>query len=389
MNEKIVVIDCIRTPMGKAKNGAFRNQRAEDLSAGLMQALVARNKNIDPAAIDDIYWGCAQQTLEQGFNVGRNAALLAGLPKTVPAVTINRLCGSSMEALHQAGKSIISGTGKIFIAGGVEHMGHVPMNHGVDFHVGLSKFAAKGAGAMGFTAEMLAKMHNISREEQDAFAFRSHRNAYLATKDGNFADEIMPTAGHDAQGAFGMITTDEVIRPDTNLSSLAELKPVFDPANGSITAGTASAMADGASAMLLTSAAEAERLGLKPLASVEAMAVTGCNPSIMGIGPVAASKLALARAHVDLQQMDAIELNEAFAAQSLACIKEMGLADSYNKKVNVNGGAIALGHPLGCSGTRISTTLINTLKRNNYRYGLATMCIGLGQGIATVFKNLT
>lgn len=387
MNEEIVIVDCIRTPMGKSKNGVFRKVRAEALSAKLMQSLLERNPALSAVNIDDIYWGCVQQSLEQGFNIARNSALLAGLPKTVPATTVNRLCGSSMEALHQAGKSILSGTGKVFIAGGVEHMGHVPMDHGIDFSNAMTKYCSKGSLSMGFTAEMLAKLYKISREEQDAFAFRSHNNAYLATKQGLFADEIIATTGHNQAGGLELIDTDEVIRANTNLSDLGQLKPVFDPVNGSVTAATSSAMADGASAMLVMAKSEAQKLNLPIKATIVSMAVTGCNPAIMGIGPTTAAQTALTRAGLTLAEMDAIELNEAFAAQTLACLKAMELTKSYDKKVNLHGGAIALGHPLGCSGTRISTSLINILQQKDLQYGLATMCIGLGQGIATIFKR--
>lgn len=383
----VVVVDCLRTPMGRSKGGAFRHTRAEDLSAHLMKGILERNPEVNPVEIEDIYWGCVQQTLEQGFNVARNAALLAGLPIEIGAVTVNRLCGSSMQALHDATRSIMVGDAEICLIGGVEHMGHVPMNHGVDFHPGMSKHVAKAAGMMGLTAEMLGKMHGISREDQDAFAARSHARAQAATVEGRFKNEILPTEAHAADGSLFTLDYDEVIRPETTVEGLSQLHPVFDPANGTVTAGTSSALSDGASAMLIMSEEKANALGLKIRARVKSMAIAGCDPSIMGYGPVPATKKALKRAGLTIEDMGVIELNEAFAAQSLPCAKDLGLLDVVDEKVNLNGGAIALGHPLGCSGSRISTTLINLMEAQDVKYGLATMCIGLGQGIATVFER--
>ncbi|MCA6963267.1 acetyl-CoA C-acyltransferase FadA [Pectobacterium odoriferum] len=386
--EKVVIVDAVRTPMGRSKGGAFRQLRAEDLSAHLMRSLLSRNAALDAREIDDIYWGCVQQTLEQGFNVARNAALLAEIPMSVPATTVNRLCGSSMQALHDAARAIMVGDANVCLIGGVEHMGHVPMNHGVDFHPGLSRTTAKAAGMMGLTAEMLARMHNIGREMQDQFAARSHQCAHSATQSGAFRHEIVPTAGHDADGALQRFDYDEVIRPDTTVDSLAALKPAFDPVNGTVTAGTSSALSDGASAMLIMSESRAASLGLPVRARIRAMAVVGCDPSIMGYGPVPATKLALKRAGLSLTDIGIFELNEAFAAQTLPCIKDLGLLEQLDEKVNLNGGAIALGHPLGCSGARISATLINLMESRDAQFGVATMCIGLGQGIATVFERV-
>lgn len=386
--ENVVIVDAVRTPMGRSKGGAFRHVRAEDLSAHLMRALLTRNPALEAGDIDDIYWGCVQQTLEQGFNIGRNAALLAEIPHSVPAVTINRLCGSSMQALHDAARAIMVGDAHISLIGGVEHMGHVPMNHGVDFHPGLSRTVAKAAGMMGLTAEMLAKMHHISREMQDEFAARSHQRAHAATVAGHFSNEIVATNGHDAEGMLINLDYDEVIRPETTVASLAALRPAFDPQNGTVTAGSASALSDGAAAMLIMSESRAAALGLKARAKIRAMAVVGCDPSIMGYGPVPATRLALKRAGLTLSDIGLFELNEAFAAQSLPCIKDLGLLDSMEQKVNLNGGAIALGHPLGCSGARIATTLLNLMERKDVQFGVATMCIGLGQGITTVFERV-
>ncbi len=386
--ENVVIVDAVRTPMGRSKGGAFRHCRAEDLSALLMQSLLRRNPALEAAALDDIYWGCVQQTLEQGFNIARNAALLADIPPRVPATTVNRLCGSSMQALHDAARAIMVGDAAACLVGGVEHMGHVPMDHGVDFHPGLSRNVAKAAGMMGLTAEMLARVSGIGRELQDQFAARSHQRAWEATRNGAFAAEIIPVAGHDADGILRRYETDEVIRPDTTPAALSVLKPAFDPVNGTVTAGNSSALSDGAAALLIMSESHARELGLMARARIRSMAVVGCDPSVMGIGPVPATKLALKRAGLSVTDIDIFEMNEAFAAQTLPCIHNLGLMDQLEQKVNLNGGAIALGHPLGCSGARISTTLVNLMQQRDAQFGLATMCIGLGQGIATVFERV-
>ncbi|AWS49462.1 MULTISPECIES: acetyl-CoA C-acyltransferase FadA [Providencia] len=387
--ENVVIIDGIRTPMGRSKGGVFRHVRAEDLSAHLMNAIFERNPNSSKKELDDIIWGCVQQTLEQGFNVAKNAALLTDIPHTVPAVTVNRLCGSSMQAIHDASRLIMTGDAKSVLIGGVEHMGHVPMTHGIDFNPKLTLRVAKAAGAMGLTAEMLAKMYKISREEQDAFALRSHQLAALATEKGKFNNEIVPISGHDATGNLISVNYDEVIRFDASLQGLAALRPAFDPASGTVTAGNSSALSDGASAMLLASESYATQQGIKPRAKIRSMAVVGCDPSIMGFGPVPASELALKRAGLTLNDIDIIELNEAFAAQSIACLKGLKLSENQlDDKVNLSGGAIALGHPLGCSGARISTALLNQLEQNDKQFGLATMCIGFGQGIATIIERV-
>ncbi|QIZ78941.1 acetyl-CoA C-acyltransferase FadA [Ferrimonas lipolytica] len=387
MNQAVIV-DCIRTPMGRSKNGVFRNVRAEDLSAHLMRSLVERNSALDPNEIEDVIWGCVQQTLEQGFNIARNASLMAGLPKSVGGVTVNRLCGSSMQALHDGARAIMTGDGDAFIIGGVEHMGHVPMMHGVDFHPGIAKTVAKASGMMGLTAEMLGKMHGISREQQDAFGARSHRLAHEATISGRFDNEIMPIEGHDAEGRLIKVKHDEVIRPETTVETLAGLRPVFDPVNGTVTAGTSSALSDGAAGMLMMSEAKAKALGLPIRARIRSMAVSGCDASIMGYGPVPATQKALKRAGLTIGDIQYAEFNEAFAAQAMPCLQELGLLDKADDMVNLNGGAIALGHPLGCSGARISTTLINMMEHKDVELGLATMCIGMGQGIATVFERV-
>lgn len=383
-----VIVDAIRTPMARSKAGNFRHVRAEELSAHLMREMLKRNPNMNPAEIEDIIWGCVQQTLEQCYNIGRNAALLTEIPKTVSAQTVNRLCGSSMTAIHMAVQGIWSNQGDIYLCGGVEHMGHVPMTYGVDFNPALAKTTSKGAGSMGLTAELLARMHGVTRQQQDEFAMRSHQKAHEATLQGRFKDELVPTPGHDDMGVPLLVTIDEVVRPETTVETLSKLPAVFDPRNGTVTAGNSSALSDGASCVLVMSEDKAKALGLKPMARIVSMASHGCEPSIMGYGPVSASKKALERAGLKMDQMDIVELNEAFAAQSIPVLKDMGLLDQAEQKVNLNGGAIALGHPLGCSGARITGTLAHQLRQNNKKYGLATMCIGLGQGVATVIENL-
>ena len=384
----VVIVDGLRTPMGRSKGGAFRNVRAEALSAATITGLLKRNPEVDPNQIEDVIWGCVNQTLEQGFNIARNASLLAGLPHTVAGQTVNRLCGSSMSALHTAVQAIQTGNGDTFIVGGVEHMGHVAMDHGVDINPALSKQAAKASMMMGLTAEMLGKMNMVSREEQDAFGARSHQLAYQAQQEGRWNNEILPVEGHDERGFKILVEQDEVIRPETTVESLSTLKPVFMPKGGTVTAGTSSAISDGASAMLVMSAARANELGLTPRARILSMGVAGCDPSIMGYGPVPASQKALQRAGLTAGDLDIVELNEAFAAQAISVLKGLRLLDELDTKVNLNGGAIALGHPLGCSGTRISTTLLNVMEQKDATLGLATMCIGMGQGIATVFECL-
>ncbi len=386
MND-VVVVDAVRTPMGRSKEGMFRNVRAEQLSAGVINALLERNPELDPAEIEDVIWGCAQQTLEQGFNIGRFAALMTKIPHTTGAQTINRLCGSSMSALHSAAMSIMTGNGDVFVVGGVEHMGHVPMTHGLDPNPAMSKYSAKAAGMMGLTAEVLARMHGISRQAQDEFALRSHRRAHAARTEGRFSDEIVAVEGHDEDGFSRLYDHDEVIREDTNMESLSALKPAFDPKNGTVTAGNSSAISDGAAALLVMSRNRARSLRLEPMARVMSMATAGVDPSIMGYGPVPAVHKALDRAQLKIRDIDLWELNEAFAAQSLPVLKDLQLRKDVEKKVNLNGGAIALGHPLGCSGARITTTLLHQMKSDGYETGVATMCIGLGQGIATVFEQ--
>jgi acetyl-CoA acyltransferase len=384
----VVIVDAVRTPMGRSKGGIFRNVRAENLSADAVNALLARNPAVNPAEVDDVIWGCVQQTLEQAYNVARFIQLMTPIPKQVPAQTINRLCGSSMTALHSAAMAIMAGYGDLFVVGGVEHMGHVPMTHGVDFNPSNSKRNAKAAGAMGLTAEYLGRLHGITREQQDQFAYRSQMRASEAMRSGAFAGEIVPVNGHDEDGALKSFDFDEVIRPETTLEGLGKLKPAFDPKSGTITAGNSSAISDGASALLVMSAEKAKELGLAPMAKIRSMSAAGCDPSIMGYGPVPAVKKAFARIGMKAGDVDLWEVNEAFAAQSLPVLKDLGLLDVADEKVNLNGGAIALGHPLGCSGTRICATLLHLMKAKNATTGVATMCIGFGQGVATVFERV-
>ncbi|HXK09726.1 MAG TPA: acetyl-CoA C-acyltransferase FadA [Vicinamibacteria bacterium] len=386
--KEAVVVDAVRTPMGRSKGGMFRSVRADALSAEVIRALLRRNPEVVPAEIDDIVWGCVQQTLEQAYNVARFAQLLTEVPKEVSAQTVNRLCGSSMTALHHAAMAIMAGCGDVFLVGGVEHMGHVPMTHGLDLNPASGKRHAKAAGNMGLTAEYLARMHGIARRQQDEFALRSHRRAHQAAVTGAFEGEIVPVEGHDGEGALRRFDSDEVIRPDTTLEALSALKPVFDPKTGTITAGNASAVSDGAAGLLVLSAEKARALGKKPMARVRAMSAVGVDPSIMGYGPVPAVRKALDRVGMKVSDVDLFELNEAFAAQSLPVLKDLGLLEAMDQKVNLNGGAIALGHPLGCSGARIVTTLLHLMKAKDKATGVATMCIGFGQGVATVFERV-
>lgn len=384
---EVVIVDAVRTPMGRSKGGVFRNVRAEDLSAELVKAILKRNEALKGAEVEDVIWGCVQQTLEQGFNIARNIVLKSGLPNTVSGQTVNRLCGSSMTAIHTATASIKAGVGEVFICGGVEHMGHVPMTHGFDGDPGMSVNTAKAAAMMGLTAEMLTQTHQIDRKSQDEFALASHQKADAALKSGKFANELIPIMGHDAAGNPVLVDFDEVVRPDANLEDLGKLRPAFNP-KGSVTAGNSSAISDGASCTLVMSADKAKALGLKPMARVVSMASAGCNPSIMGIGPVPATQKALKRAGLDIGAIDYFELNEAFAAQSLAVMKDLKLLERMDR-VNLHGGAISLGHPLGCSGARITGSLAHVLQQNDGQFGVATMCIGMGQGVATVLERLS
>lgn len=380
-----VVVDAVRTPVGRAhpERGVFRDRRSDDLAVAVVRALVERS-GIDGDLVEDVVLGNTQQTLEQGMNIARIVALMAGLPATTGGATVNRLCGSSLQALNQAAHAIMAGMADVQIVGGLEHMHHLPMDHGVDINPRLFAHTSKGALMMGVTAEFLAQTQDISREDQDRFALRSHQRAAAAQESGDFAREIIPVMGKDEAGLERLVDRDQTVRPDTSMEALAALAPVFVPKTGTVTAGNSSPLNDGAAALLVMSEDRAAALGLEPLARIKASAVVGVDPCVMGTGPVPAVKKVLERAGMSLDQIDLIELNEAFAAQALACIRLLGLDDD---KVNVRGGAIAIGHPLGASGARIATTLLHAMRDRGARYGIATMCIGLGQGIATLFER--
>lgn len=380
-----VIVDAVRTPFAKAspEEGFFRDVRADDLSASLLLALIGRT-GIDPRLIEDVKWGCVQQQGEQGLDVARNAVLIAGLPVEVGGETINRNCASGLCAINNAAMSILAGCEDVQIAGGVEHMHHVPMTK--DYNPAPSLFRKNSAGIMhmGLTAEYLAMKYQISRKRQDEFALRSHKNTAAAYAAGKFDSEIVPTVGRDHEGRKRPISQDQCFRADSSLESLGRLAPVFNPAGGSVTAGNSSPLSVGSSAVLMMSEARARELGFKPLARVKAMAVAGVDPSEMGIGPVPAVHKALRRAGLKLEDLGAIEINEAFAVQVLSVLKLLGIDEG---RVNTRGGAISIGHPLGASGARIATTLIYRMRDEGVRYGLASLCIGQGQGAATIFEN--
>jgi acetyl-CoA acyltransferase len=381
-----VIVDACRTPIGRAhpEKGAFRDVRSDDLAVAVVRAIVDRT-SIDPSLIEDVVLGNTQQQREQGFNVARTVGLMAGLPVESGGATVNRLCGSSLQALAQASHAILADAEDVQIVGGLEHMHHIAMDAGIDLNPKLFTRTSKGALMMGITAEFLAQTQGISREEQDKFALGSHQKATAATEAGQFASEIVPVWGRDDDGSRTLIEHDQCIRPDTSLEALAALPPAFMPGMGTVTAGNSSPLNDGAAALLVMSDDRAASLGLKPLAKVRATAVAGVDPAVMGTGPVPATKKALKRAGLTLADIDLVELNEAFAAQALACIRMLDMDES---KVNVRGGAIAIGHPLGASGARIATTLIHAMHDSDATLGLATMCIGVGQGIAVIFERM-
>jgi acetyl-CoA acyltransferase len=349
-----------------------------------MRALLERT-GVPASEIEDVQWGCVKQTGEQGDDIARMAALIADLPIEVGGVTVNRNCGSSLQAINQAAQSIAAGCEDVQIAGGVEHMQHIPMEAGFNPSPRLFYKHSPATMSMGLTAENLALRHKISRKAQDEFALRSHKLAAEATDSGAFSREVIPSWGRDEEGRRKLMTEDQGIRRDTSLESLAALKPVFVPEGGSVTAGNSSPLNVGAAAVLIMSEERAKDLGLKPKARIRSMAVAGVDPSVMGIGPVPATQKALKRAGLTIDDIDLIEINEAFAAQTLSVMKVLNLNP---EKVNVRGGAIAIGHPLGASGARITTTLVHAMEQRRARLGLATMCIGAGQGIATIFEAL-
>jgi 3-oxoadipyl-CoA thiolase len=397
--QEVVIVDAVRTPFGRYK-GALKTIRPDDLGAIVIKALIERNPEINPLEIEEVILGNANQAGEDNRNVARMSALLAGLPIEVAATTINRLCGSGLDAVNYAARAIIAGEGDIFIAGGTESMTRAPFvmeKPSDDFPRGnMEMFDTTigwrftnpilkemfGVDSMPETAENVAKKYGISREAQDQFAYLSQQKTAIAMANHYFSDEIIPVVYKDRKGNTITVDQDEHPRPDTTLEKLAKLKPIFP--NGTVTAGNASGVNDGASALLLMSAEKAKQLKIKPLAKYVISAVSGVEPSCMGIGPIESTKKALQRAKLTANDLDLVELNEAFASQSLACIQEIGLDPS---KVNVNGGAIALGHPLGASGARILTTLIYEMNRRDAKFGLATMCVGVGQGISTIISR--
>jgi len=400
--EHALICDAIRTPFGKY-GGALSSVRTDDLAATPLRALMERNRKVDWGAIDDVIYGCANQAGEDNRNVARMALLLAGLPKEVPGATVNRLCGSSMEAISIAARSIKSGEASLVIAGGVESMSRAPFVMGKaetafsrsakieDTTIGwrFVNPAMKekyGSDSMPETAENVAKEWHISRADQDAFAYRSQKRTAEAAEAGRFTDEIIPVRVPEKKGDPIVICKDEQPRPETTVEALAKLKPIVKP-NGSVTAGNASGVNDGACALLLASESAAAKYGLNPLARVVSSASAGVLPRIMGMGPVPATNKVLARTGLKLSTMDVIELNEAFAAQSLAVLRDLGLPDDA-EHVNPNGGAIAIGHPLGASGARLITTAAYQLRRIGARYALCTMCIGVGQGIAMIIERI-
>jgi len=377
MNRNVVIAGYVRSPHHFASKGALAKLRPDDLAAQVVRALVDRS-GVDPADIEDLILGCAFPEGEQGFNMARLVVFLAGLPDSVAGTTVNRFCGSSMQAIHTAAGAIQMDAGEAFVCAGVESMSRVPM---LGFNPAPNpRLAAENAGAymsMGETAENLARKYQITREAQQDFAVRSHRRAAAAWEAGHFADEVVPV-----ETPGGTVDGDGTIRPDTSQEALSGLKPAFDK-DGTVTAGTSSPLTDGASATLVTSEDYAKANGLKILARIRSSAVAGCDPTIMGIGPVPATKKALARAKVELSDIGVVELNEAFAAQSMAVGHELGLDW---EKTNIDGGAIALGHPLGASGARITGKAAQVMAREGRELALATMCIGGGQGIATVLE---
>ncbi|WP_285767742.1 acetyl-CoA C-acyltransferase [Peribacillus sp. SI8-4] len=396
----VVIVDAVRTPIGKYK-GALKSVRPDDLGAIVIRALMDRNPALPPEQIDDVIFGNANQAGEDNRNVARMSALLGGLPVTVAGTTINRLCGSGLDAVMYAARSIAAGEGEIYIAGGTESMTRAPLvmakpesefPRGAmelqDTTIGWRFTNEKlkemfGADSMPQTAENVAQRFSVSREEQDRFALQSQQRARYAVENERFFNEIIPVRITDRKGKEIIFIKDEHPRPDTTMEKLEKLKPIFK--GGTITAGNASGVNDGASALLVMSAEKARELGLMPLAKYVAGAVAGLEPSIMGLGPIHATKKAMERAKIKIEDLGLIELNEAFASQSVECIRQLKLDQ---EKVNVNGGAIAFGHPLGASGARILTTLVHEMKKRKVRYGLATMCVGVGQGISAIIENM-
>ncbi len=379
-----VVVSCCRTAIGRsdADRGVFRKVRGDELAALVVAEAVARGK-VSPECIEDVLVGVTQQRAELGGNVARTIAMLAGLPFTAAASTTNRLCGSSLQGLSQACHSIIAGAEDVHVVAGVEHMQRLPMNSEINFHPQAFSRSSRAILSMGLTAEFLASSRGIRRKSQEEYALESHRRAAQAADTEFFKNEIVQCQGLDDNGVLSFVDRDQSIRSDANLAAMKKLNPVFLPKLGSITAATSAPLSDGAAAMVVMSEATAHRHQLTPMVRVLSTAVVGVSPALMGMGPVHATHKVLHRSGVRLQDIGIIELNEAFAAQAIACIEELKL--DYDK-VNVCGGSLAIGHPLGATGVRISTTLIHAMRARQIRLGLATMCIGLGQGIAVIFE---
>jgi acetyl-CoA acyltransferase len=389
-----VIVAGVRTPIGKAPKGALRNTRPDDLGALVVSELLRRTPQVAPEEIEDIVMGCAIPEAEQGMNVARIIGMRAGLPNTVPGVTVNRFCSSGLQTIAMAAQQIMTGMADVVIAGGVETMSMIPMGgYNISPNPHLVENYPQAYMSMGHTAEEIAVRFGISREDQDAFALRSHHRAAAAIDAGKFKDEIVPvTVKHTEVTEDNKVVTkefvfdtDEGVRRDTSLEALAKLRPAFR-ANGTVTAGNSSQTSDGAAAVLVMSADRAREYGLKPLAAFRSFAVAGVDPDIMGAGPIAAVPKALKLAGLSLSDIDLIELNEAFASQALHVIRTLEMDE---EKVNVNGGAIALGHPLGCTGARLTVSLLGELARRGGRYGLVTMCIGGGMGAAGVFERIS
>ncbi|WDF02357.1 MULTISPECIES: acetyl-CoA C-acyltransferase [Shouchella] len=398
--KEVVIVDAVRTPIGRYK-GSLKNVRPDDLGAIVIKALIERNSSLDPSTIEEVVMGNANGAGEDNRNVARMSTLLAGLPEEVAGTTINRLCGSGLDAILYAARCIAIGDGDVFIAGGTESMTRAPYvmaKPEVDFPRGPMELLdttigwrftnrlldeTYGTDSMPKTAETVAERYKISRERQDEFALMSQERAQRALTSNRFADEQIPVCSKNHKGQLITVKEDEHPRARTTIQTLQQLKPLFP--NGTVTAGNASGINDGASAVLLMSAEKARALKLTPIARYRSGGVAGVEPAVMGIGPITATKKALVRAGLKMEDIGLTELNEAFAAQTLACINELQLDPN---KVNVNGGAIALGHPLGASGARLVTTLVHEMKRSNVQYGLATMCVGVGQGIAAVFERM-
>jgi acetyl-CoA acyltransferase len=392
----VVVARAVRTAAGKAPKGALRQTRPDDLGAAVVRSILESTPRLDPARIGDVIMGCAMPEGEQGMNVGRNIALLAGLPDAVPGMTVNRFCSSGLESINIGAGQIATGQSDVVIAGGAESMSLIPMG-GVRFMPNPDLLAADPETylGMGLTAERLADMESIDRAQQDLFALHSHQKALAALEAQRFKDEVVPVdvrqSRPDGNGKpverSLVFDRDEGPRADTSLEALAKLRPAFK-ARGTVTAGNSSQMSDGAAAVLLTTAEIADELELQPLARFLGYSVAGVPPEIMGIGPVQAIPKVLERTGLSLDQMDLIELNEAFAAQSLAVLARLGI-DARDERVNVNGGAIALGHPLGCSGAKLTATALHELRRRQGRYAMVTMCIGTGMGAAGIFERVS